>query len=191
MKCLVSYSIDRRKPNSITFWSLGEISYKLQLLQWPGLTRPPVLQDFRPHSLCPVLAFDTRIVECYTIANAKNRLVPQHQAPFYTSCLHVAFDAICSFLLYRIVLSPTDITVCACLQMLSLQFPPYATHGAQWLPQYIVPAPTHLPTVEDGYLPQQIGGPYKSDGQPARGISVMLPSPETAVQYNHMIPSVS
>lgn len=83
-----------------------------------------------------------------------------------------------------------------CLQMLSLQFPTYPP-GTHWVPTpYVVPAPTPMQPVDDGYnLPAHMSAApatYKNDGQPPRGISVMLPSPEaTAMPYNQMIPQVS
>lgn len=61
--------------------------------------------------------------------------------------------------------------------------------GAPWVPQYVMSTP--LQSVDDSYnLATATGhmGPYKNDGQPQpRGISVMMPSPET---YNPMIPQV-
>lgn len=80
--------------------------------------------------------------------------------------------------------------------MLSLQFPAYPT-GAHWVPTpYMMPTPAPLQQVDDGYsLPAHMNAAaaaasYKNDGQPPRGISVMLPSPEATVQYNQMIPQV-
>lgn len=79
--------------------------------------------------------------------------------------------------------------------MLSLQFPAYPA-GTHWVPTpYVMPAPAPMQQVDDGYsLPAHMSAAatYKNDGQPPRGISVMLPSPEaTAVQYNQMIPQVA
>lgn len=63
----------------------------------------------------------------------------------------------------------------------------------QWVPQYVMPA-APIPPVDDSYslaAAGHMGAAYKGDGQPPRGVSVMLPSPEpTAVPYNHMIPQV-
>lgn len=67
-------------------------------------------------------------------------------------------------------------------------------HGTQWVPtQYVMQAAAPMPQVDDSYnlAASHMAGTYKSDGQPQRGISVMLPSPETTVQYNTMIPQVS
>lgn len=79
--------------------------------------------------------------------------------------------------------------------MLSLQFPAAYSTGPHWVPSpYVMQAPAPMQPVDDGYnLPAHMNAAatYKNDGQPPRGISVMLPSPETtAVQYNPMIPQV-
>ncbi|XP_063917606.1 protein alan shepard isoform X5 [Zophobas morio] len=65
------------------------------------------------------------------------------------------------------------------------QYASYAP-SAQWVPQYVMPAP--MPPVDDSYNLTGHMAPYKSDGQGPRGIPMMLPSPEAAVQYTNMIP---
>ncbi|XP_018330605.1 protein alan shepard isoform X2 [Agrilus planipennis] len=67
----------------------------------------------------------------------------------------------------------------------------YAMPSAPWVPQYVMSAPP-LQTVEDGYnlaAASHLSAAYKGDGQPPRGMSVMLSSPEPA--YNHMIPQLT
>ncbi|EFA07784.2 Protein alan shepard-like Protein [Tribolium castaneum] len=68
------------------------------------------------------------------------------------------------------------------------QYAGYAP-GAQWVPQYVMPAP--MPTVDDSYNIPGHMAPYKSDGQGPRGIPMMLPSPEAAVQYANVIPQLT
>lgn len=51
-----------------------------------------------------------------------------------------------------------------------------------------MPAP--MPPVDDSYNLTGHMAPYKSDGQGPRGIPMMLPSPEAAVQYANVIPQV-
>lgn len=51
-----------------------------------------------------------------------------------------------------------------------------------------MPAP--LPPVDDSYSLSGHMAQYKSDGQGPRGIPMMLPSPEAAVQYTNMLPQV-
>ncbi|KAF5297068.1 hypothetical protein FQR65_LT10077 [Abscondita terminalis] len=73
------------------------------------------------------------------------------------------------------------------------QMPAYAMPSAQWVPQYVMSA-APIPQVDDSYnlAASHMGAAYKNDGQPPRGVSVMLPSPEpTAVSYNHMIPQLT
>uniref|UniRef100_A0A1Y1NLU8 Protein alan shepard n=1 Tax=Photinus pyralis TaxID=7054 RepID=A0A1Y1NLU8_PHOPY len=72
------------------------------------------------------------------------------------------------------------------------QMPAYAMPSTPWVPQYVMSAP--IPQVDDGYnlAASHMGAAYKGDGQPPRGVSVMLPSPEpTTVSYNHMIPQLT
>ncbi|KAK4873849.1 hypothetical protein RN001_013209 [Aquatica leii] len=73
------------------------------------------------------------------------------------------------------------------------QMPAYAMPSAQWVPQYVMSA-APMQQVDDSYnlAASHMGAAYKNDGQPPRGVSVMLPSPEpTAVSYNHMIPQLT
>lgn len=65
--------------------------------------------------------------------------------------------------------------------------PGYPITGAQWLPSpYVMPA-APLPQVDDSYVATGHMGPYKTDGQGHRGISVMMPSP---ADFNTMLPQV-
>lgn len=61
----------------------------------------------------------------------------------------------------------------------------------QWVPQYVVQAAAPIQQVDDyNMTATHMGGAYKSDGQPPRGIPVMLPSPESVPYNHHMIPQV-
>lgn len=68
----------------------------------------------------------------------------------------------------------------------------YASYtGAQWpTVQYLIPQPQMQP-IEDSYqLPSHMAAQFKNDGQPPRGISLMMPSADPSVQYTNLIPQV-
>lgn len=45
--------------------------------------------------------------------------------------------------------------------------------------------------IEDSYqLPSHMTAQFKNDGQPPRGISLMMPSADPSVQYTNLIPQV-
>lgn len=75
-------------------------------------------------------------------------------------------------------------------ELLFFQYPSYT--GAQWpTVQYLIPQPPMQP-IEDSYqLPGHMTAQFKNDGQPPRGISLMMPSADPAVQYTNLIPQVN
>lgn len=73
--------------------------------------------------------------------------------------------------------------------MFLFQYPSYT--GAQWpTVQYLIPQPP-IQQIEDSYqLPSHMAAQFKNDGQPPRGISLMMPSADPSVQYTNLIPQV-
>ncbi|KAJ8923373.1 hypothetical protein NQ315_001931 [Exocentrus adspersus] len=68
------------------------------------------------------------------------------------------------------------------------QFSQYPS--TQWYPQYVMAQP--LQPVDDSYSMQgHMAAQYKSDGQPPRGIPLIMPSTEAAVQYTNMLPQIT
>ncbi|XP_050501367.1 protein alan shepard isoform X3 [Diabrotica virgifera virgifera] len=73
-------------------------------------------------------------------------------------------------------------------QFVDVQFPSYTT--GQWPFPYVMAPP--LATVEESYnLPGHMAAQYKNDGQPPRGIPLMMPSTETTVPYTNIIPQLT
>ncbi|XP_074030623.1 RNA binding motif single stranded interacting protein alan shepard isoform X2 [Leptinotarsa decemlineata] len=67
------------------------------------------------------------------------------------------------------------------------QFPSYA---GQWPLQYVMAPP--LQTVDESYnLTGHMAAQYKNDGQPPRGIPLMIPSSDTTVPYANIIPQIT
>lgn len=67
------------------------------------------------------------------------------------------------------------------------QFPSYT---GQWPVQYLMAPP--LQTVEESYnLQGHMAAQYKNDGQPPRGIPLMMPSTESAVPYTNLLPQLT
>ncbi|KAG5895028.1 Protein alan shepard [Gonioctena quinquepunctata] len=66
----------------------------------------------------------------------------------------------------------------------------YPSYAGQWPVQYLMAPP--LQTVDESYnLSGHMAAQYKNDGQPPRGIPLMMPSTDTTVPYANIIPQIT